>query len=211
MRETHPTAEIDWLYGLQHFGVKLGLDNIRGLLDELGCPERAYPSVLIAGTNGKGSVAAMLHAMLAAAGVDAGMFTSPHLVRPNERIRVGERDIDGDELGRQLERMRVTIESALARGALAAHPSFFEVITATALQTFARRGVQAAILEVGLGGRLDATNAVQADVSVIVSIGLAESEQRRHGDIGLELYERARRALAQAQDAVDKLHTALAA
>jgi dihydrofolate synthase/folylpolyglutamate synthase len=172
MCETIPTAELDWLYGLRHFGIKLGLDNIGGLLDELGHPERAYPSVLIAGTNGKGSVGAMLHAMLSAAGLQAGLFTSPHLVRPNERIRIGERDIDGAELGRQLNRMRDTIAPALARGAIEAHPSFFEVITATALQSFGDHGVQAALLEVGLGGRLDATNAVDAELSIIVSIDL---------------------------------------
>jgi dihydrofolate synthase/folylpolyglutamate synthase len=172
MRPSRTTAEIDWLYDLQHFGVKLGLDNIRGLLDELGCPERAYPSVLIAGTNGKGSVAAMLHALLSSAGLDAGMFTSPHLVRPHERIRVGNREIDDEELSRQLRRMRTTIERALERGALEAHPSFFEVITATALQSFAEHDLRAALLEVGLGGRLDATNAVDADLSIIVSIDL---------------------------------------
>jgi hypothetical protein len=124
MRDGIPTAEIEWLYGLQHFGIKLGLDNIRGLLDALDHPERAYPSVLIAGTNGKGSVAAMLHAMLGAAGLQAGLFTSPHLVRPNERIRIGAREIDDDELGRQLNRMRETIEAAVEHGNLETHPSF---------------------------------------------------------------------------------------
>ena len=76
MHDPVPSAEIDWLYGLQHFGVKLGLHNIRGLLDELGCPERSCPSVLIAGTNGKGSVAAMLHAMLTSSGLETGMWTN---------------------------------------------------------------------------------------------------------------------------------------
>lgn len=172
MRDETPRAEIDWLYGLQHFGIKLGLDNIRGLLDALDHPERAYPSVLIAGTNGKGSVAAMLHAMLGAAGLKGGLFTSPHLVRPNERIRIGTREIEGAELGRQLIRIRETIEVALEQGILETHPSFFEVITATALQSFADHGVRAAALEVGLGGRLDATNAVDGDLSVVVSIDL---------------------------------------
>ena len=162
--------EVDWLYGLQHFGVKLGLGNIRRLLDILDRPQAAYPSISIAGTNGKGSVAVMLHSMLGASGLRAGLFTSPHLVRPNERIRIGDDDIDDAGLERQLRRMRETIAAALERGALETHPSFFEVITATALQSFRERGVQAAVLEVGLGGRLDATNAVDAGLSVIVSI-----------------------------------------
>ena len=83
-----PENMVDWLYGLQHFGIKLGLDNIQALLDVLGRPERNYRTVHIAGTNGKGSVAAMLDAMLAASGKRSGLFTSPHLVRPNERIRL---------------------------------------------------------------------------------------------------------------------------
>jgi dihydrofolate synthase/folylpolyglutamate synthase len=127
---------------------------------------------LIAGTNGKGSVGAMLQAMLSASGVEPGLFTSPHLVRPNERIRLGDRDIGDHELARRLSGMRQRIETAVERGALETPPSFFEVITATALEAFGEVGVGVAVLEVGLGGRLDATNAVDADVSVIVSIDL---------------------------------------
>jgi dihydrofolate synthase/folylpolyglutamate synthase len=163
---------IDWLYGLQHFGIKLGLDNIRGLLRLLGHPQRAYPSVLIAGTNGKGSVAAMLHAMLNASGRKAGMFTSPHLIHPAERIRIGREEITPEELTRLLRKMKEIIEPAVARGQLEAHPSFFEVITATALEAFRERGAEVAVLEVGLGGRLDATNAVDAALAIIVSIDL---------------------------------------
>jgi dihydrofolate synthase/folylpolyglutamate synthase len=163
---------IDWLYGLQHFGIKLGLDNIRALLALLNHPERAYRCLHVAGTNGKGSVASMADAILAAAGVRSGLFTSPHLVRPNERIRIAGRDITDNDLHRLLDGMRSTIEAALARGEIENPPSFFEVITATALKAFAEGEMQAAILEVGLGGRLDATNAVNADVCVVVSIGL---------------------------------------
>ncbi len=172
MADSAQQAEIDWLYGLQHFGVKLGLDNIRCLLGILDHPQAAYPSVSIAGTNGKGSVAAMLHSMLEASGLKTGLYTSPHLVRPNERIRIGDEDISGVELQRQLRRMRETIASALERGTLQTHPSFFEVMTATALQTFRDHEVRAALLEVGLGGRLDATNAVDSDLSIIVSVDL---------------------------------------
>ena len=167
-----PENMIDWLYGLQHFGIKLGLDNIRALLDVLGRPERHYRTVHIAGTNGKGSVAAMLDAMLAADGKRSGLFTSPHLVRPNERIRLLGVDIDDRELDRALASMRDVIEASRTNGALSAHPSFFEVITATALEAFRRHEMDVAVLEVGLGGRLDATNAIEADVGVVVSIGL---------------------------------------
>jgi dihydrofolate synthase/folylpolyglutamate synthase len=164
-------AMIDWLYGLQHFGIKLGLDNIRTLLELLDHPEKSYRCIHIAGTNGKGSVAAMVDAMLTASGVRSGLFTSPHLVRPNERIRIAGLDIEDGELHRLLGKMRCIIDGALSDGKLETQPSFFEVITAIALQAFAERGVEAAVLEVGLGGRLDATNAVDADVCVVVSIG----------------------------------------
>jgi dihydrofolate synthase/folylpolyglutamate synthase len=163
---------IEWLYGLQHFGIKLGLDNIRALLEILGHPERAFRSAHVAGTNGKGSVAAMIDALLAASGVRSGLFTSPHLVRPHERVRIAGEEIGDEELQRRLAAIRKSIETATRDGRLEAHPSFFEVITATALQAFADHDLQAAALEVGLGGRLDATNAVEADVAVIVSIDL---------------------------------------
>jgi dihydrofolate synthase/folylpolyglutamate synthase len=163
---------IRWLYGLQHFGVKLGLDNIRSLLDVLGHPERRFPCLLVGGTNGKGSVAAMLESMLRAHGVPTGMFTSPHLVRPNERIRIDGEDITDEELDRNLQNVRSRIEQAINDDVLPVHPSFFEVITATSLLSFKERNVAAAVLEVGLGGRLDATNAVDADLSVVVSVDM---------------------------------------
>ncbi len=163
---------VGWLYDLQHLGVKLGLDNIRALLDVLEHPESAYPCLHVAGTNGKGSVAAMLSAMLRESGRRPGLFTSPHLVRPNERIRIDEADIATPDLHRLLEAMRQRIETGLAAGRLEVHPSFFETITATALTAFREREVGAAVLEVGLGGRLDATNAVESRVAVIVTLGL---------------------------------------
>lgn len=163
---------IRWLYGLQHFGIKLGLDNIRALLADLEHPQSGLVTALVAGTNGKGSVSAILDSLLAAHGVTAGMFTSPHLMRPNERIRIAGKDIGDEELERRLAGMRERIERAVDSGELEAHPSFFEVVTATALEAFRDHELRAAILEVGLGGRLDATNAVDADVPVIVSIGL---------------------------------------
>jgi len=166
------TDSVEWLYGLRHKGIKLGLDNIRGLLRLLDHPERHYRIAHVAGTNGKGSVAAMLDAMLEACGVRSGLFTSPHLVRPNERIRIGGRDIDSAELDTRLDAMRRLIETALGAGKLEVHPSFFEVMTASALETFRQNGLGAAVLEVGLGGRLDATNAVDPDVCVVVNVDL---------------------------------------
>jgi dihydrofolate synthase/folylpolyglutamate synthase len=163
---------VRWLYDLQHSGIKLGLDNIRAVLELLDHPESAYPVVHVGGTNGKGSVAAMLAAMLDASGLKSGLFTSPHLVRPNERIRIGGRDVSTPELHRLLNGMRERIEPAAESGELEVRPSFFETITATSLTAFREAGVQAAVLEVGLGGRLDATNGVDGLVSVIVTLDL---------------------------------------
>jgi dihydrofolate synthase/folylpolyglutamate synthase len=163
---------VAWLYGLQSQGVKLGLEGIRALLGLLDHPERSYPLVLVGGTNGKGSVAAMLDAMLAASERRSGLYTSPHLVRPNERIRIGGEDVADAELNRVLEIVRAACARGLAEGKLRVHPSFFEVMTAAALCTFRDAGVDLAVLEVGLGGRLDATNATEPLVSAIVTVDL---------------------------------------
>jgi len=167
---------IAWLYGLQSHGIKLGLDGIRTLLALLDHPERAYPSTLVGGTNGKGSVSAMLDAILGAAGRRVGLYTSPHLVRPNERIRIAGEDIATPELHRVLEVVRAACERGLAEGKLGAHPSFFEVMTAAALCAFRDAGVDTAVLEVGLGGRLDATNATEPLASAIVTVSLDHIE-----------------------------------
>jgi len=163
---------VGWLYGLQSHGVKLGLDGIRVLLAELDHPERTCPVALVGGTNGKGSTVAMMDAMLEAHGVRAGLYTSPHLVRPNERIRIAGADIGGAALDRALEVVREACARGLAGESLASHPSFFEVMTAAALWSFRETRVDAVVLEVGLGGRLDATNAADPEVSAIVSVDL---------------------------------------
>ena len=163
---------VAWLYGLQSHGVKLGLDGIRALLALLDHPEHAFPSALVGGTNGKGSVSAMLDAMLRAAGRRTGLYTSPHLVRPNERIRIAGEDIATPELRGVLETVRDACARGLAGGSLAAHPSFFEVMTACALCAFRDAKVDAVVLEVGLGGRLDATNATEPLASAIVTVSL---------------------------------------
>ena len=149
-----------FLESLVHLGQKFGLDTIRNLCAALGHPEHAYPSLLIAGTNGKGSVAAYVDHALRAAGWRVGRYTSPHLVRVNERITVDGRDIDDRALVDALERVRGT-------GII---PTYFEALTAAAFAHFRAAGVDVAILEVGMGGRLDATNVVEPSVSAIVSI-----------------------------------------
>ncbi len=168
---------IRWLYGLETFGVKLGLESIQALLDLLGRPDRAYPCVLVGGTNGKGSVAAMLDGILAASGLRAGLYTSPHLVRPNERIRIAGGDVSMHDLCRALDLVRRACEDGLERGAFRAHPSFFEVMTAAALDAFREAGVEVAVLEVGLGGRLDATNAVEAVLPILVTVDLDHTDR----------------------------------
>lgn len=149
---------------------KFDLQNISTVADLMGHPERRSPCVQIAGTNGKGSTAAMLESILRAAGLRTGLYTSPHLERINERIRIDGEPIRDDEFSASFERVRQIIESAMASGALPAHPTFFECLTAMAFDAFAQAGVEFAIYEVGMGGRLDATSVVQPEVAVITQI-----------------------------------------
>ena len=149
---------------------KFGLENISLLAAALGRPHRAAPCVHIAGTNGKGSVAAMLDSILRASGRRVGLYTSPHLVRINERIRIAGQDISDEEFAAAWTRVQAAIESLLAEGKLAAHPTYFECITALAIVAFAHAGVDFAVFETGLGGRLDATNIVAPEVAAITSI-----------------------------------------
>lgn len=161
-----------WLYDLQTHGIKLGLQGIRALLDILEHPESGPAIVLVGGTNGKGSVAAMLDAVIARHGLRAGLYSSPHLVRPNERIRIEGVDLPDPALDRCLARVKAACERGLREGRLEAHPSFFEVMTAAALLAFHDAAVRIAVLEVGLGGRLDATNATEPIVSTVVTVDL---------------------------------------
>jgi dihydrofolate synthase/folylpolyglutamate synthase len=154
------------------FGIKFGLDTIRALVAEMGHPEAAYASVLIAGTNGKGSVAAYCDAVLRASGLRTGRYTSPHLVRVNERITVDGREITARALARAVDAVRAAATRLVRRGRIKAHPTFFEVLTAAAFEHFRSRKVDVAVLEVGLGGRLDATNVVSPVASAIVSVDL---------------------------------------
>ena len=149
---------------------KFGLSNIALLSEALGNPHRRIPCVHVAGTNGKGSTAAMLDSILRTAGFRAGLYTSPHLERINERIRINGDDIPDDKFAAAWTRVHEAIEGLLASGKLAAHPTYFECVTAMAFVAFADAGVDFAVYEVGLGGRLDSTNIVSPEVAVITSI-----------------------------------------
>jgi dihydrofolate synthase/folylpolyglutamate synthase len=151
---------------------KFDLAHMRVLLQGMDHPERRFPSVLIAGTNGKGSTAATLASILRASGLKTGLYTSPHLVRINERIRVDGKEISDDEFASLHGEVDRVAEKLVERAELPWHPSFFEMMTAIALEHFARERVDLAVLEVGMGGRLDATNVVEPQVSVITDISL---------------------------------------
>lgn len=154
----------------QAAAAKFDLENISVLAARLGRPDRAYPSAHIAGTNGKGSTAAFLESILRHAGFPTGLNTSPHLERINERIRVNGEEISDDAFAQILERIVAVTEELLAAGKLRAHPTYFECVTAMAFEHFARARIEFGIFEVGLGGRLDATNIVTPVVSVISRI-----------------------------------------
>ena len=152
---------------------KFGLANVAALAEALGNPHRASPCAHIAGTNGKGSTAAMLDSILHAAGLRTGLYTSPHLERINERIRIDGHDIPDQDFAVAWTRVQAAIESLLAASKLAAHPTYFECITTMAFVAFAAldsQPVDFAVYEVGLGGRLDATNIIAPEVAVITSI-----------------------------------------
>jgi dihydrofolate synthase / folylpolyglutamate synthase len=151
---------------------KFDLAHMRTLLAALGNPERRFPSLLIAGTNGKGSTAAILYSILCAAGYRAALYTSPHLVRVNERIRINHDQISDPEFAEIHQRVEEIASQLVARGNLPWHPSFFEMLTAMAFEYFASARAEIAVLEVGMGGRLDATNVVDPLLSIITDISL---------------------------------------
>jgi len=151
---------------------KFDLEHMRVLLREMDHPERAFPSVMIAGTNGKGSTAATLASILQSSGLKTGLYTSPHLIRINERIRINGAEISDDDFASLHGDVDRVAERLVERGDLPWHPSFFEMMTAIAFAYFTRERVEIAVLEVGMGGRLDATNVVEPLVSVITDISL---------------------------------------
>lgn len=168
---------VEQLYALGHElastpSHKFDLAYVRTMLEALGHPERRFASVLIAGTNGKGSTAATLASILRAGGYRTALYSSPHLVRINERIRVNGEQISDAEFGAIYDRVEQTAQQLLQAGKLPWHPSFFEMLTVMAFEYFASVGIEIAVLEVGMGGRLDATNVVDPLVSVIADISL---------------------------------------
>ncbi len=174
-----PSESRDYLGHLQHFGIKLGLENVTTLCLALGNPQNRFLSVHVAGTNGKGSVAAMLAGVLRAHGLRTGLYTSPHLARVEERIRVDGKEIAPGRFRERLARVREAIDRLMAAGKLVYHPTYFEVLTALAFLEFAEREVDIAVIEVGMGGRFDATNVVRPLVSVITTI--ARDHERHLG------------------------------
>jgi len=162
---------IEYLYGLQKHGMKFGLDNIRKLMCAFHNPQGSFRSVHVAGTNGKGSTSAMIASVLKTAGMKSGLFSSPHLISFTERIR-----IDGEEI---TERDVITLAEEVRAAAEKSEdfsPTFFEVVTAMAFLYFRKMGIQWAVIETGLGGRLDATNVIIPEATVITRIGLDHCE-----------------------------------
>src|SRR3954470_17713844 len=164
-------SAVEQLYELGHElartpSHKFDLAHMRVLMDALGDPQQKFRSVLIAGTNGKGSTAATLSSIIQAAGHKTGLYTSPHLVRVNERIRVDGSQIADTDFSAIYEQVEAKSQKLMANGHLPWHPSFFEMLTAMAFCYFAQAGLEIAVLEVGMGGRLDATNVVEPVVTV---------------------------------------------
>ncbi|KEF33810.1 folylpolyglutamate synthase [Deinococcus sp. RL] len=160
--------ELDWLFAQQRFGMHPGLERVRALLARLDSPQRGFQTVLVGGTNGKGSTAASLAAMLTASGTRTGLFTSPHLTRFSERFVVGGQECPAPQIEEALGQVRPHAEAVGA--------TFFEIVTALGALLFAEAGVEVAVMEVGLGGRLDATNALEPVLSVITTVALDHTE-----------------------------------
>lgn len=165
-----------WERGHELHGRKFDLEAIRAILAALGHPERQYPTAIVAGTNGKGSTSAMLAAILQRAGCRTGLYTSPHLIRVNERVRINGQELRDDEFATAFTAVHHAVEKLVEAQVLPCHPSFFEYLTAVAFQHFACAAVDFAVLEVGMGGRLDATNVTDALVAVITNVDLDHQE-----------------------------------
>jgi len=165
----------DYLLSFQRFGIKLGLDNVAHLLQRLGNPHHAFPAIHIAGTNGKGSVAAFMHSVLVSMGYKTGRFTSPHLVDFSERILVNDVSIQMSEIEGLVDSL-VPIVNEMENAPHLEHPTFFEAVTAMAFQYFADHRVDFAVVEVGMGGRYDSTNVVRPCLSVITNVSMEHTD-----------------------------------
>jgi dihydrofolate synthase / folylpolyglutamate synthase len=172
---------LGYLETLIALGVKTGLDHTRHLAGRLGAPQASYPSILVAGTNGKGSTSSFLAGILRASGLRVGLYTSPHLVDVRERIRVEDELIREEAFASCLTRVRRAAEAAVAEGDLPGPPTYFEALTLLAFDHFRRSGVDAAVLEIGLGGRLDCTNIVEPELSVVTNIAKDHEDYLGHG------------------------------
>jgi dihydrofolate synthase/folylpolyglutamate synthase len=160
------------LFALEKFGIKLGLQNMQTLCTALGHPERSFTSLHVAGTNGKGSVTAFAHRALLSQGLRAARYVSPHLVDLSERFVIGASPVDGGTLQQAADDVLAVVDRLKADGTLTVTPTFFEVTTAMAFEMFRRGGVDVAVIEVGLGGRFDATNVVTPAAAAITTIGM---------------------------------------
>jgi dihydrofolate synthase / folylpolyglutamate synthase len=160
---------IDYLFGLQKYGIKFGLNCTSNILSRLGDPHHRLRCIHIAGTNGKGSTAAMLSAILRQHGLRVGLYTSPHLVRFTERFRIDDEEVAPERILDVFGRVRRVVDEAEP-------PTFFEVVTAMAFQYFAEEKVDWAVVEAGMGGRLDATNVIRPHVSVITNVSFDHQE-----------------------------------
>lgn len=169
----HLQQSLAWLFSLNARGMKLGLENTRELLARLGDPQHDFKSIHVAGSNGKGSVCALMHSVLKTAGIRTALYTSPHLLRFNERMRVGDELIDDYELSALIDRCRPIVEEMTAEGR---ELTFFEITTAMAFLHFSEKGVEYAVLETGMGGRLDSTNVITPSLSVLTPISMEHSE-----------------------------------
>jgi len=158
---------IEYLNSRETFGIKLGLDNISSLLEKLGSPHKKLHFIHVAGTNGKGSVCSMLSSVLNSAGIKVGLYTSPHLIDVKERIRINETDITEEEI---LQTAKKIIPLA------SAETTYFEVLTAIAIDFFYQKGIEIVILETGMGGRLDATNVCFGEITIITDISLEHTQ-----------------------------------
>jgi dihydrofolate synthase/folylpolyglutamate synthase len=159
-----------FLFSLERLGMKFGLENMKAICAALDHPERSFRSIIVAGTNGKGSVTAMTSAALHAAGYASARYTSPHLERIEERFVIGEREVATADLEDAATTVQTTVERLTADGVLEALPTFFECATVIAFELFRRAAVEVAVVEVGLGGRLDATNVITPMAAVITTI-----------------------------------------
>jgi dihydrofolate synthase/folylpolyglutamate synthase len=168
---------LDFLFSLERLGMKFGLENIKTLCTALGHPEQTFQTIVVAGTNGKGSVTVMVETALRAAGHRTARYTSPHLVRLEERFVVDGREVETTVLRDVVACVQRTVDSLMKDGNLETLPTFFECTTAAAFELFRRAGTEIAVLEVGLGGRLDATNVVTPVVTAITSIDFDHQAQ----------------------------------